>query len=126
MDEFGFAATQAICGRILQQVNPEFNRNLDAFDQRMPSLFKGFSKWMIPNSYAVRDKVLENIKEWHSIARTQLKKSSIDPDEDFDPYWGSEFIRTRQDSFASIDNFDLDAYAASALGFIWAYASSVF
>ena len=118
--EFGSAATDAICGSILRQVNPNFMEGLDEYDQGMPSLTKGFPRWMIPKSYAVRDKLLDNIKQWHSIARTQFKTSSIDADGDFDPYWGFEFMRTRQDLFASIDNFDYDAYAASDLGFIWA------
>lgn len=119
-EEFGSAATDAICGPLLRQVNPRFMQDLDEYDQCMPYLTKGFPRWMIPESYAVRDKLLNNIKEWHAIARTQFKMSSIDADGDYDPYWGSEFMRTRQVLFAKIDNFDYEAYAASDLGFIWA------
>ena len=119
-EEFGAAATHAICGPILMRANPKFMRDLDEYDQCMPYLTKGFPRWMIPKSYAVRNKLLGDIKEWHSIAREQFMESSIDPDGDFDPFWGSEFIWTRQKLFASMDNFDYDAYAASDLGFIWA------
>lgn len=120
-DQFGAAATEAICGDILmKRVNPNFIRDLDEYDQSMPSLSKGFPSWMIPKAYAIRNKLLANIKEWHSIAREEFRESSVHSDGDFDPYWGSEFIRSRQKLFESIDDFDYDAYAASDLGFIWA------
>lgn len=117
---FGSAATEAICGPILRRVNPKFMQDLSKYDLGIPGLSKGLPIWMIPKAYAIRDELLDNIKQWHAVARAQFTDSSVDADGDFDPYWGSGFIRSRQDMFASIDNFDYDAYAASDLGLIWA------
>lgn len=75
---------------------------------------------MIPEAYETRDKLLGNIKQWHAYARKHFDGTKIDVDGDADPFWGSEFIRARQDMFMSMDGFDYDALASSDFGAIWA------
>lgn len=117
----GSALTEAICGPILQNIHPNFMDDLLQYDIYLPDLVKGLPRWFAPNGCRTRDKLLRSILQWHAVARSVFVESSIDPDGDYDPFWGSEFMRTRQRTFRSMRNFDYDAYAASDLGFIWVY-----
>ena len=99
-------------------MSSNFIRDLDEYDRNSPSLSKGFPSWMSPRAYTVRNKLLDNIKEWHSIATAEFRESSVNSDGEFDSYWGSEFMRSRQKLFERIDDFDYDAYSALDLGFI--------
>lgn len=118
--EFASTVVEATCGPILERINPDFTKDLALYERQTPSLSKGFPRWMVPRAYAVRDKLLTNIKRWHAMARETFGASSIDADGDADPYWGSEFMRSRQKMFESFSGFDADAAASSDLGFIWA------
>lgn len=122
-DNFASALIESICGPTLLHLNPYFARDFSKYDLAMPGLLKGLPRWMIPQAYLARDKLLSSIKQWHNFAREKFDKSLIDQDGDTDRYWGSAFIRERQGPdgiFTTVDNFDQDARAASDLGFIWA------
>jgi hypothetical protein len=118
--EFGSTVIEAACGPLLERINPEFTNDLALYERHTSSLSKGFPRWLAPEAHAVRDKLLGNIQMWHSIARTIFDKSKISSDGDYDPFWGSEFMRSRQDLFQGFSGFDARAAAASDLGFIWA------
>ena len=122
-DSLGPAIFESICGSALLRLNPGFARDFLEYDLAIPGLLKSLPRWMIPQAYQVRDKLLDSIGKWHDFAREQSHDSSIGQDADTDPHWGSAFIRERQAPdgiFATADNFDRDARAASDLGFIWA------
>lgn len=94
-DNFVSALIESICGPALLHLNPDFARDFPKYDLTMPGLFKGLPRWMIPQGYRARDKLLSSIKQWHDSRRGQFDQSLIDQDEDADPYWGSAFIRER-------------------------------
>lgn len=114
------AALEAMCGSSLMSLAPSFSRDLWAYDAGIPDLVKGLPRWLAPRSYAKRDHILDKIKKWHAYARKHYKESSIAPDGDWDPHFGSEFIRSRQKTFPAMDGMDDNAMAASDLGAIWA------
>ncbi|KAI9876361.1 MAG: hypothetical protein M1830_006662 [Pleopsidium flavum] len=111
---------EAVCGPVIMCHNPDFARDFWKYNLWVSALSKGLPRFMIPEAYRIRDKILIDIKQWHAYARTHFDKSKIGPDGDADPYWGSEFIRARQDMFLSMDDFDYDALASSDFGAIWA------
>ncbi len=122
-DHFGSALIESICGPALLRLNPHFAQDFSRYDLAMPGLLKGLPRWMIPQAYHARDKLLSSIKQWHDFARSNFEVSLIDQNGDTDPYWGSAFIRERQGPngiFMTVDKFNRDARAASDLGFIWA------
>lgn len=118
--DFALSVVKATCGTLLEKRNPNFAQDLAAYARVTPSLAKGLPRWVSPKAYAARDRVFENIKGWHKVARENFKSSCVDVDGDADPFWGSEFIRSRQKMFEGFKGFDADAAAASDLGFIWA------
>ena len=116
---FGIAVIEAYTGPVLRCVNPDLLSDLRLYDWYIPDLSRGLPKWMNRKAYAIRDKLTKSVMQWHAIARARFNESLIDADGDADPYWGSAFIRERQEIFDGIDNIDYKAYAASDLGFIW-------
>ncbi|KAF7876781.1 hypothetical protein EAF04_001864 [Stromatinia cepivora] len=118
-EHFGSALVESICGPSLTRLNPDFAKDFSRYDIEIPGLLKGLPRWIIPDAYEARDKLLTSIKQWHAFARAHFEEASVSPDGDSDPYWGSLFIRERQGDggvFATTDN----ARAACDLGFIWA------
>ena len=114
------AAIEAMCGSSLLSLTPNIVEDLWAYDAAIPDLVKGLPRWWVPKSYAKRDHILQSIKEWHAFARAHFDESQISSDGDWDPNFGSEFIRSRQTTFSKMDGMDHDAMAASDLGAIWA------
>ncbi|KAF4637495.1 hypothetical protein G7Y89_g600 [Cudoniella acicularis] len=123
--EFASPLIEATCGPLLEQINPSLMRDLITYGRAVPYLSKGLPRWLVPKAYAIRDKLLANIKEWHSIARQSFDAACVDQHGDSDPYWGSEFIRSRQALFESFHGFDGDAAAASDLGLVWALTVNI-
>ena len=119
-DHVSVALIEAIYGPALVAQNPDFVRNLWAFDRVAPSFLKRPPRFLFPKMYQVRDAVLLDIKRWHAFARKSFKESDIYADGDGDPYWGSELMRYRQKTLLGMDNQDLDSVAATDLGLVWA------
>ncbi|KAF4634134.1 hypothetical protein G7Y89_g3983 [Cudoniella acicularis] len=123
--DFGLAVVEATCGTILERLNPNLAQDLAFYARCTPPLSKGLPRRFAPDAYSIRDKLLENIKEWHRIAKGSFKPSDVEADGDRDPFWGSEFIRSRQKMFKGFSGFDANAAAASDLGFIWALTFNI-
>ena len=122
-DTFGAALIESICGRDFLDLNPHCSRDFSNYDLAVQKLLKGLPRWIIPQAYRARDKLLSAIKKWHDSATSRSGESSIVQTGDTDPYWGSSFMRERHGPdgiFSTVDNFDKDASASSDLGFIWA------
>ncbi|KUJ14099.1 cytochrome P450 [Mollisia scopiformis] len=118
--DFALAVVEASCGSILERENPDFAEDLATYTRVTPVLSKGIPRIFAPKAYGIRDKLLGNIKDWHRRAREEWVPECVEEDGDADPYWGSEFMRSRQTMFADFRGFDADAAASSDLGFTWA------
>lgn len=118
------ASSQALCGPYLFELNPSIVEDFWEFDRNMPNLFKNIPRWMIPNAYRVRDKVLAEIKKWHlySRERCDVKDEEI-REVEWEPYFGSKYTRERQRLLGAIDGHDDDALVANDLAMLWAYVS---
>ena len=89
---FGLALIEAVVGPILRCVNADLVSYLSLYDSHIPELGRGMPRWMNRRAFALRDKLLAAVMQWHAIARAQFKESLIDADGDADPCWGSAFI----------------------------------
>ena len=112
------AAIEAMCGSSLVSLTPGIADDLWAYDSAIPDLVKGLPRWWVPSSYARRDRILQSIRNWHESAQMHFHESQISSDGDWDPDFGSEFIRSRQRAFPKMDGIDPDAMTASDLGAI--------
>lgn len=118
----GLSLIQAIFGPHLVQLNPTFMDDLFEFEHWFPLLAKGVPSFIVPKAYAVRRRLHSHFKRWYAHARENFTESSIDPDGDGDPFWGSEWMRQRQKNLDLLQ--DEDSLAAGDLGVAWAYVHS--
>ncbi|KAK3302917.1 Pfs, NACHT and ankyrin domain protein [Chaetomium strumarium] len=115
---------EALFGPALLELNPTFNDDLWTFDRDIPWLARCLPSFILPGAYRRRASLLAQVKRWHANARQNFTESSIGPDGDADPYWGSELMRHRHKKLPKVDGFDDDCLAAADLGFIWASVSN--
>ncbi|KAI9897397.1 hypothetical protein N3K66_007253 [Trichothecium roseum] len=110
----GGSMLEALFGKELQRLHPDFVHSFFEFDRQAPSLIK-----MTPFSGAekIRNEVLAKYKTWFANARRNFTKEAIYPDGDGDPYWGCSWTRFRHDSFRPF--FSEEALASSDLGVAW-------
>ena len=110
---------EAIAGPLPECINPHFTKEVLEFLPFVHSLMKGVPRWFIPRAYHLRRTLVQNVRQWHAIARAQFKDSDIHKDGDLDPWWGSACIRERQKMLSAIDNWDHESIASSDFGLLW-------
>lgn len=118
-DHLGHSFLHAIFGPNLLRVNPTFVDDLNKFNDVVPLLSKGLPQWLIPKAYRARDTAKSHLKQWYAHARLHFSVDSIAEDGDSDPFWGSSWMRKRQEILNKIGDDDL--LASSDLGVAWGY-----
>lgn len=74
---------------------------------------KSLPRWMVPRAYAARDRVFAAVKHWHRFARAHSDYRRNGPqDPDWDEYWGSAWLKVRQQFGQDTGAMDEDALAA--------------
>ncbi|KAI2467418.1 cytochrome P450 [Annulohypoxylon bovei var. microspora] len=119
----GASIIQSIFGPSLLRLNPTFMDDLFEFEHWFPLLAKGIPEFILPKPYAVRRRLHSHFKRWYTYAREHFTESSIGPDGDSDPFWGSEWMRQRQEALKNLQ--DEDSLAAGDLGVAWASLSNI-
>lgn len=115
------AAVKSLFGPSLLSLNPSFERDFWDFVNVTPTLMKGLPRWVIPNVYRARDKVLAAVKNWHRFARRHSAYRKNKPhDPAWDEYWGSAWIKERQQFGQESGEMDEDAMASEDMGLIFA------
>ncbi len=115
------SSTSALCGPYFFSLNPDITEDFWKFDSSAPGLFKLLPRFMIPESFAVRDKLHASVKKWHRHANEHFDWNDEELDkEQWEPYFGAKIMRERQRLNLAIEGFNADAIAATDLGMIWA------
>ncbi|KAJ5735341.1 uncharacterized protein N7483_000466 [Penicillium malachiteum] len=110
------AAMYALFGLYLTLLTPGFEQDFWSYMDVIPMLAMGLPRWMIPAAYAARDRVFTAVKTWHRFARAHSdyrRNGSTDPD--WDKYWGSAWLKVRQQFGQDSGCMDDDALAAEDL-----------
>lgn len=115
------ASVETLCGTSILSLNPTLMEDFWAFDRNMPILFKGVPRWLCPGAYESRDKILKMIKKWHAFAyeHSDFSKTGLN-DPEWDPYFGSKYIKMRHSFLNKIDVMNADGRASEDLGFLFA------
>ncbi|KAH7419535.1 cytochrome P450 [Cadophora sp. MPI-SDFR-AT-0126] len=114
------ASTIALCGPTLFELNPELTDDFWEFDTHIANLFKNLPRWMIPRSFAVRDKLKASITKWHLYAGERFDHDDEGLQKlEWEELFGTRLMRSRQVEFAAIDDYTEEGAAASDLGMIW-------
>ena len=109
---------EALGGPILHCVNPSFTHDLLRYYLFFRSMMIGLPRWWIPEAYRLRDSLIRDVKQWHAIARARFRESDIATD-GTDPWWGSAFMRERQNILKNVERWGLDDIASSDMGIFW-------
>ncbi|KAF2867537.1 cytochrome P450 [Massariosphaeria phaeospora] len=94
-----------------------FNNSLHYFSMRLP-------RWLIPQTYARRDRMLKAFRQWQFHGR----KNNVAPweEDEYNPqYWGSRLIRKWQKEFLRMDDANENDLASVHLTFSWAANTNV-
>ena len=117
----GGSVIKAIFGSALLSQDPNFVRDLWAYDKVVMNLARRVPKFWSPEPYRLRDKLLLCIKKWHALARAHSdRQESQVQREEAEPFWGSEMIKDRHKMLLGVKDQDYDSLASTDLGFIWA------
>ncbi|KAG8532443.1 uncharacterized protein KY384_002320 [Bacidia gigantensis] len=115
------ASTEALCGSEILRLIPNLAQDFWTYDDHVPTLMKTPYRWLAPKAYKARDKMLDDIKLWHEHAKAHSDFTKIDPqDPDWEPYFGTKYVRARQKFFHDIKMMDANARAAEDVGLIFA------
>lgn len=113
------ASTEALFGSELLRIVPSLNKDFWTYDHHFPTLLRLPYRWLAPRAYKARDRMLENIRKWHAHAKAHSDYDRIEPqDPDWEPYFGTKYVRARQKFFHDIDLMDANGRAADDLGLI--------
>ncbi|KAL8672925.1 MAG: hypothetical protein Q9168_002631 [Polycauliona sp. 1 TL-2023] len=117
------AAVQSMFGTHMLSLNPTLADDFWAFNRVIGTLFMGLPMWLSPAAYRARDKMLRNIRKWQRHAEEHCSIEKLG-DVDWEPYYGSKFIRERQGLLDKRGIMDPTARAAENFAFMWATNSN--
>ncbi|MCJ1468018.1 hypothetical protein MMC07_006644 [Pseudocyphellaria aurata] len=121
------AATESLCGSSILSLHPTLTEDFWAFVGCLPTLVKWVPRWSSPVAHKKRDKMLMMVKEWHAFAdaHSDFAKPAAD-DPEWDPYFGSKYVKARQRSFHGIGMMNADGRASEDLALLFAaHANSI-
>jgi cytochrome P450 len=98
------ASTVALMGEKMIEVYPELEKEFFEFDNIMLALFFGLPRFVIPESFRIRDRTIAGVLRWHNELAKEGKSTPTNPDGDigWEPYYGSRMNRARQVYYETI------------------------
>lgn len=117
-----YVLESAMCtffGPYMISLNPTIVDDFCHFNEYIRLLFMGMPRWLIPRAYEARDRMLQCIKRWYEHASENCEVAELE-DVDWEPYYGSRFIRERQGLLAKRGVVDETARAAENFANLWA------
>lgn len=114
------ATMDSLVGPGLLQRHQGFVNDLWAIDKGIVCLLLNAPRFVNAEAHKARDRALSALCDWQDWARQNFNPESIDEGGD-DPFWGSSYFRTRQETCMRMDGFSNDAIASENLSLIWGY-----
>lgn len=118
------AAVKGMFGKKFFAVNPTFTEDFWAFSKGLPTLAKGYPRWLYPKVYDARDKCIEAIKQWHAAIQADFdnpKNASKEWNEDC----GASIVKFRYKAWSNMPRVGVDGAATEDFGMIWAYVGYI-
>ena len=85
------AAVESAFGSFIVFFNPTLAEDFWAFDRSIPILMKGVPRFLCPEVYKTRSKLLKMMKKWAIFANESSDFSKMGAEDPFcDPYFGSK------------------------------------
>lgn len=91
------ASVKTLMGERLFEIYPEITQDWAGYDEAIMSLFCGIPRFVIPEKYSARARVLCGLSRYHERVREECKGTIADPEEVlWEPLYGSRYNRARQ------------------------------
>ena len=114
------AVVNARCGPTLLEQCPTFMASFWEFDANVHWFHIGVPRILRRDAYRARDTCLGAIKEWKSRANLRSRCNAHAHEMLWDEIWGMKMMRDRQEMYAQLPEFDMEARAGADLGIVWA------
>lgn len=109
----------SLCGKGLLKRHPDFLPAFWTFCDNLPTYMKGTPKFLAPQAYKAKQKVVEAVRDWQLWASEHFDPTSTPLNEDGDdPFWGSKFFRERFSIFVYDMGFEPKDISSMELGFL--------
>lgn len=120
-DQLFEAAVTTLFGSHILPLNPTLSEDFWGYFMATPILATGLPRWMARGAHQKRDKMIQSIAKWHRFASKHSDYTNVEPIEDeWDPYWGSDYLKVRQKLGRNRDSMNDDALAAEDLSLMFA------
>ncbi|KAI0118650.1 cytochrome P450 [Nemania sp. FL0031] len=113
------ATIEATMGSKILDLNPNLVEDFWAAKDSAPEYYRGLPRWVAPQIYKARDRVIKAIEKWHDFAFAHgdhTNTASHDPD--WDPVWGSKYVKVREQYMLSMKPLTAHVRAAEDWGFM--------
>ncbi|KAI0490288.1 cytochrome P450 [Xylaria cf. heliscus] len=107
------ATIEATMGSRILDLNPDLVTDFWSAKNSAPEYYRGLPRFIAPKIYAARDRVVKSIEKWHNFAFAHGDHTNTGPhDPDWDPIWGSKYVKVREQYMLNMK--PLTAYARAA------------
>jgi hypothetical protein len=111
---------EALYGKHIFTTCPSLNEDFWNFYHAFPIISLGLPRWLSMSSYRARDRILKSLRQWRvSCQRTRRLDDPILQSAEYDPVWGSKYVRTMLGRFLDL-GFSEDGVDTAMLGFLFA------
>jgi hypothetical protein len=118
-DNLFHASVEAMFGKLIFEVNPNFCRQFWIFEAGVPELAKGLPRWLIRRHYKARDACIASVAKWQTALEQRRRDKCNSFMNEYDDVFGSEIVKRRHDAFSRIEIMGPDARASEDLALIW-------
>ncbi|RSL42993.1 hypothetical protein CEP51_016415, partial [Fusarium floridanum] len=125
-DLYTFVATkvfrsevEALYGKHILTTCPHLDQDFWNFYDAFPTISLGLPRWLSMSSYRARDRILKSLRQWRvSCQRTRRLDDPILQSTEYDPVWGSKYVRRMLGRFFDL-GFTDDGVDTAMLGFLF-------
>ncbi|KAI5861438.1 cytochrome P450 [Durotheca rogersii] len=120
------SSIEALAGSKVLELCPQLVEDILVFQSYVPDFLHLRPRWLVPEAYRVRKRILDGFKKWEEHALKHSDCSQVGPeDAEWEPYWGTKLVRVRQQYTRNAKGMNADARATENLGFIFTSTTNI-
>lgn len=120
------ANIEAIMGSEILNMHPSLVKDFWAAKNCSPEYFQGWPRWLIPDAFRKRDRVINAIQAWHARAFATSDHTNTGPDDpDWEPIWGSKYAKMRLQYMLAMKPLTDRVRACEDWGLMFGYATPI-
>ena len=114
------AATTSLMGHHVFRFNPNFSDDFWEFMYYLPTLMRGYPRWMNPSAWKARERCLDTITKYHKHAWENVDHEKDDDSVEYEEFFGARIMRVRYAYAKKMEKMSDEARAAEDLAMVFA------